>query len=145
MKRPLAAILAVYAPHLIEEHVARVDDEPWMATALRPFAASSPEHAAYLVFQVMLAVGLAALLAWSVGGRPRRAVVALLGLALVAEAHHLIRFVATGRYNAGLFTALPMPAIGALVLATLTSSKESLPSCSSTSSSAWGSDESSSA
>jgi hypothetical protein len=156
VKRLLVASLCVYAPHLVEEHLTRIDDEPWMARALGVFAGASPEHAAYVVFQVMLVVALAMTVAWSLGGRARRAVMFALGVALLAEAHHLVRFLASLRYNSGLLTALPMPLVGAAILSSLSSSitvrrirfrgpSKEPRSCSTTSSSRWGSDESSSA
>jgi hypothetical protein len=144
MKRRLLAALVVYAPHLVEEQLTRIDDEPWMARALRPFAASSPTHAAYSVFQVMLVVGLAMTLAFSLGGPARRLVMLILGLSLVGESHHAIRFFASHHYNSGLVTSLPMPLVGALILVALVQSKERK-ACSTTSSSPWESDGSPSA
>ncbi len=143
MKRLLLASLLVYAPHLLEEHFTRIDDEPWMAAALGVFGGSSPSHAAYLVFQVMLALALSMTLAFSLGGRPQRAVMGILGVSLLCESHHLLRFVASPHYNSGLFTAFPMPLIGGWILVTLFQSKEK-EKCSTTSSSPWGSGASSS-
>ena len=144
MKRLLLASLLVYAPHLLEEHFTGIDDEPWMAFALGPFAGLSPSHAAYLVFQVMLALALAMTFAFSLGGKPQRAVMSALGISLVAESHHLVRLVISHHYNSGLVTSLPMPLVGALIFIALFQSKEQKP-CSTTSSSPWESGESSSA
>jgi hypothetical protein len=145
MKRLLFAALSVYAPHLLEEHLTRIDDEPWMASALRIFNASSPPHAAYLVFQIMLALALAMTLAFSLGGRPQRAVMGILGFSLLCESHHLLRFVGSHQYNSGLATAFPMPLVGALIVIALFQSKEKeKEKCSTTSSSPWGSGASSS-
>ena len=42
-----------------------------------------------------------------------------LGLALVCEAHHAIRALATLHDNPGFITSLPMPVVGAFVLRTV--------------------------
>jgi len=143
MKRLLFACIVVYLPHLLEEHLTHMADDPLIVFGLAPIADWPARAAAYLVFQVMLALSLVMTLAFAAGGWAQKAVLASLGLALVAESHHLVRFAITHRYASGLYTAWPMPFVGAFVLFTVFARKEH-PSCSTTSSSPWASEESSS-
>ncbi len=119
MRSPLGLALAVYVPHLLEEQLTGMVEEPFMVRALEPLAQLSPRAAGYVVFQGMLVLTLLTTYLFSLGGRARSVVLACLGLALVAEAHHLLRALATLDYNAGLWTAAPMPIVGALLLASL--------------------------
>ena len=116
MNRLLLLCLLVYAPHLVEEHVTRMCDDPILVRALGGLASMPARQAAYLVFQVMLAVALGMTYLFSRGGRSRDAVMIALGVALLAESHHLARWLVTREYNPGLLTALPMPFAGAWVL-----------------------------
>jgi Protein of unknown function with HXXEE motif len=117
MKRTLALIGAVYVPHLVEEAVTGMHDDRLIVAAYGPLSQLEPRHASYLVFQIMLAIAIGMTLAWSRGERGQRVVVALLGLALLAESHHVLRALVTLSYNSGLLTSLPMPFIGALAFA----------------------------
>jgi hypothetical protein len=116
MTRSLVLILAVYAPHLLEEAVTRMYDDPLIVAAFGPLSRLSPRHSTYLTFQIMLALSLGMTLLFSLDGWPRRIVLAGLAVALLCESHHLIRAVWTLNYNPGLATALPMPIVGAVVL-----------------------------
>jgi len=114
--RMLGASLLVYLPHLVEEALTRMYDDPLMVFALGPLATLSPRQAGYLVFQAMLLVTVATAYLVSLGGRWRTGVLLVLGLALVGEAHHLVRAAVTLHYNSGLATALPMPIVGYFIL-----------------------------
>lgn len=116
MRRELALIGAVYVPHLVEEALTGMHDDRLIVSAYTPLSRLEPRHATYLVFQIMMVVSLAMTLAWSRGGNARRAVIGVLGIALLAESHHSIRALATMSYDSGLVTSIPMPFIGALVL-----------------------------
>ena len=112
----LGLSLLWYLPHLAEEALTGMHDDPILAAALSPFAALSPRHAVYLMFQAMLAVTLGTTFLFARGGGARLAVMATLGAALVAEGHHALRALAALRYNSGLVTSLPMPLLGVYVL-----------------------------
>lgn len=116
MERWLVPIMIVYAPHLLEEHVTGMWNDPLIARAFEPLAALPAREATYAVFQTMLALALGMTYAFSRGGIARRAVLASLGVALVCEAHHLVRAAVTLSYNSGLLTALPMPLLGGWLL-----------------------------
>ena len=119
MRRALAVCLALYVPHLAEEAMTRMHDDPLIVSAFEPLSGLSARHAAYLVFQIMLAMALGMTLLFSLGGRARLAVMAGLGVAMILEGHHALRAIRSLAYNPGLFTSLPMPFAGALVLARL--------------------------
>jgi hypothetical protein len=119
MDRYLPAALLVYVPHLVEEHVTRMCDDPLIVAAFRPLEDLPARRSSYLVFQAMLLAALTMTWLFSLGGRWRAVVMGALGLALLAEAHHLIRAATTFHYNSGLATALPMPIVGALILRAL--------------------------
>ena len=116
MKRWLGLCFGVYAPHMIEESLTRMYDDPLIAAAYAPLSQLSARHAAYLVFQIMFAALFGSTLLFSLGGRPQRAVMGAIAVALLAESHHVIRALGTLHYNPGLVTSLPMPVVGALVL-----------------------------
>jgi hypothetical protein len=116
VKRWLGLSLAVYVPHLIEEALTGMHDDPLLAAALGLLSALSARHAAYLVFQLMFVLLLVTTLLFSLGGRAQRLVMIALGLAMLAEAHHGIRAIATLHYNSGLATSLPLPVVGALLV-----------------------------
>jgi hypothetical protein len=116
MQRALLMCLLVYAPHLVEEHVAGMWNDPVIVAGLAAVSGMPARQAAYLVFQIMLGLGLLTTYAWGLGDRSRRLVLAALAVALLAEAHHIVRALADHHYNAGLVTSLPMPFAGALVL-----------------------------
>jgi hypothetical protein len=116
VKASIALCLAAYTPHILEEHWTKMYDDPLIVSALSPFAALSARASSYLVFQASVFVALAAVSIASLGGRFRDAVVGALALAMLAELHHPIRALASGHYNSGLFTALPVVFVGALVL-----------------------------
>jgi hypothetical protein len=118
--RWLGLCVAVYAPHLLEEHVMEMHDDPMLVSAFdRAFAGVPAREASYLVFQLMMIVALVAAYLSSLGGRARDAVLAALALALLAESHHVIRALATLHYNAGALTSLPMPILGAAIALSL--------------------------
>jgi hypothetical protein len=116
VRRDLALCFALYVPHLAEEALTRMHDDPIVVTAFEPLSGLSSRHAAYLVFQVMLVLAIGMTLVFSLGGRARLAVMVGLGLAFVAESHHALRAARGLAYNPGLFTSLPMPIVGAYVL-----------------------------
>jgi hypothetical protein len=116
MRRWLGLCLAAYAPHLLEEALTRMHDDPLIVAAFEPLSHLSPRHATYLVFQIMFTLLLSATLVFSLGGRPQRVLMALIAFAMLSEAHHVIRALASFQYNSGLVTSLPMPVVGALVL-----------------------------
>jgi hypothetical protein len=119
VRRALAACLALYVPHLTEEAMTRMHDDPLIVSAFGPLSGLSARHAAYLVFQIMLAVALGMTLLFSLGGRSRLAVMAGLGVAMILEGHHALQAIRSFAYNPGLVTSLPMPFAGAIVLARL--------------------------
>jgi hypothetical protein len=137
MKRLLFAAICVYAPHLLEEYLTRMWDDPLLAPALHLFAGWSVDHAVYCMFQVMFALLCITVLAFSYAGRPRNLVMTAFAVALLAESHHAIRFLISHQYNSGLVTSFAMPIVGALIFRKLFT-KEKI-SCSSTSSSPWAS------
>jgi hypothetical protein len=112
----LGLATAAYVPHLVEEALTGMHDDPLVVAALAGLAQLSTRHASYLVFQGMFVVVLASTLAFALGGRARLGVMSLLGVALVAEGHHVVRAGLTLRYDSGLLTSLPMPLLGAHVL-----------------------------
>jgi hypothetical protein len=116
MNRLLLLTLGVYAPHLIEEHLARMCDDPIIVAAFSVLSPMAPRQATYFVFQVMLVVALGMTSLFSLGGRWQQAVMVALAFSLLAESHHLLRWLATREYNPGLLTSLPMPVVGALIL-----------------------------
>ncbi len=119
MTRLLAVGALLYAPHLAEEALTRMHDDPIIVAALAPLLTLEPRHAVYLMFQAMLLVTLGTTLLFARGGRARLLVLGALGLGLVAESHHVIRALVTLRYDSGLVTSLPMPLFGAIVLHTV--------------------------
>jgi len=143
MKRLISLAICVYAPHLLEEYFTEMWRDPLLAPVLDGLTQWTPQHAAYFVFQVMLALLLTTTLLFGLGGKPQKAVLLVLGVSLLAESHHAIRFVVSHSYNSGLVSSLPMPIVGAsIVLAIFRKEK---PSCSTTSFSRWASGESRSA
>lgn len=108
--------LAVYAPHLLEEHVADMANDPIILAVTSPFMHVPVGEAMYATFQATLIFSLVMLALYAVGGWARMLVLAGLGVALLAEAHHLVRAALTLSWNAGLFTAAPMPLLGAALL-----------------------------
>ena len=112
----LALALACYVPHITEEALTGMHDDPGIVLALAPLASLSPRHAAYLTFQVMMLLLLATTLAFARGGKARLFVVGVLGASLVGEGHHLVHALFTLSYNSGLVTSLPMPLAGAFIL-----------------------------
>jgi hypothetical protein len=143
MKRLLGLALALYLPHLLDEALTGMHDDPLIVAAYAPLTHLGPRHAAYLVFQVTLALGLGATFLFACGGRARLAVMGVLGLALLAEAHHAVRALGTLSYDSGLVTSLPLPFLGALVVHHVIAARRIL-ACSTTSSSPWASAASSS-
>jgi hypothetical protein len=119
VRRALAACVALYVPHLTEEAMTRMHDDPLIVSAFEPVSDLSARHAAYLVFQIMLVMALGMTLLFSLGGKPRLAVMACLGVAMILEGHHALRAIGSLAYDPGLVTSLPMPFAGALVLARL--------------------------
>lgn len=119
MTRWLFACLVMYAPHLLEEALTHMHDDRLIVAAFEPLSGLSARHAAYLVFQVMLAASLVMTFLVALGGRARLAVMGILAFALLAESHHVIRALCTLRYDSGLVTSLPMPVAGALLARTL--------------------------
>jgi hypothetical protein len=116
MKRLLGLALALYLPHLLDEALTGMHDDPLIVAAYARLAHLGARHAAYLVFQVTLALGLGATFLFARGGRARLTVMGVLGLALLAEAHHAVRALSTLSYDSGLCTSLPLPFLGALVV-----------------------------
>ena len=116
MTRWLGLCLVLYAPHLVEEAFTRMYDDRLIVTAFEPFAQLSARHATYLVFQIMMAVALGMTFFFSLGGRPRQSVMAVLAFALICESHHVVRALFTLQYDSGLVTSLPMPVVGALLM-----------------------------
>lgn len=138
MRRSLGWISLVYLPHLLEEAMTGMHDDPIIVAAWAQLSGLEPRHATYLVFQFMLALLLATSLAWSHGPLLQRVVLTVLSLSLLAESHHLARAIASSTWNSGLATSLIMPFVGALVLHR-TFHRRKNPSCSNTSSSPWAS------
>jgi hypothetical protein len=116
MTRLLAIATLLYLPHLAEEAMTGMHDDPIIALALAPLLTLAPRHAVYLMFQGMLLVTLTTTLMFARGGLTRLFVVGAVGLALLGESHHLCRALFTLRYNPGLVTSLPMPLFGAHLL-----------------------------
>jgi hypothetical protein len=116
MNRLLQLTLGLYAPHLVEEYLTRMYDDPIIVAAFSPLSQLAPRQATYLVFQVMLALMLGMTILFNLGGRWRSAVMVGLAVALLSESHHLIRWLVTREYNSGLLTSLPMPVLGAVIL-----------------------------
>jgi len=107
---------SAFLAHLTDEALFGMHDDPLIATAYAWLAPLGARHAAYLVFQITVAIGLGASLLVAAGGWGRRAVLFGFGLALLAEAHHPLRALLNGAGNAGLLTSLPLPILGALLL-----------------------------
>jgi hypothetical protein len=116
MQRRLLLALVVYAPHLLEEHLTGMWNDPLIVRAFAPLAALPARQAAYLLFQIMLGMSLLMTYAFSCGRAGRRIVLGAIAVALLCESHHVIRAVATHSYNSGLVSAWPMPALGAWIL-----------------------------
>jgi hypothetical protein len=120
--RGIAAVLLVYLPHLAEEALTGMHDDPIIVAAGAFLARSSAlaglteRHAVYLTFQAMLALLLVAVLLVELGGTWRALVLAAFGLSLMGEAHHLVRFLVTHHASSGLVTSLPMPFLGLWIL-----------------------------
>ncbi len=112
----IAWAFAAYLPHLLEEALTGMHEDPVVAPALSLLLELPPRHAVYLTFQLMMVLLLAAIVAYSRGGRPRLLVLGAIGVALLGEAHHVVRAVATLSPNSGLVTSLPMPFVGSLLL-----------------------------
>jgi hypothetical protein len=115
MNRWLGIAVAVYLPHLLEEALMGMHDDPLIVAAFAPLSQLSARHATYLCFQIMLAVLLAVAYLVGRGGFGRTLVLSGIALALLGESHHLVRALWTLHYNPGLFTAAPMPVVGALL------------------------------
>jgi hypothetical protein len=143
MKRLIFGAICVYAPHLLEEHFTRMADDPLIVFAFSHFQNENARHASYAIFQIMLLVTLLSTLLFSLGGRPQKFVMAVLAFSLLAESHHVVRFLISHHYNSGLVSSFAMPVVGILIFRKLLT-KEKIP-CSTTSSSPWASGESSSA
>ena len=126
MTRWLALVLAVYVPHVLEEALTGMHDDPLIVAALAPLESLTARHSAYLVFQIMLLASLGLTLLFSLGDRARRLVLLGLGVALAMESHHALRALFTHAYNPGLLTSLPMPVVGFLVMRRLFSSSKPL-------------------
>jgi hypothetical protein len=124
VRRLLGLALLLYIPHLAEEAFLGMHDDPIIRAALEPILTLSPRHAVYLMFQLMLLVTLVSTLLFASGVRGQTLVMSVLGIALLAESHHLIRACLTLHYNPGLLTSLPMPLFGIRVLRTLISQPE---------------------
>ena len=116
MNRLLALALVLYVPHLAEEALTHMHDDPLIVAAFTPFAQLSARHSAYLVFQVMLVLTLSTTLLFSLGGRAQVLVLGVVAVALVAGGHHLVRAGLSVAANSGLLTSLPMPVVGAYLL-----------------------------
>ncbi len=115
MTRWLLLVLAVYVPHLVEEALTGMYDDAIIIAAFTPIASLSARHAAYVVFQSMLALSLGIALLTSLGGRAHVVLLAGLALSLLAESHHAVRALVTHTYNSGLVTSLWMPVVGAFL------------------------------
>jgi hypothetical protein len=113
--RSLLLILAVYAPHLLEEALTGMYDDPIIVAAYAPLASLSARHAAYLVFQLMLVLALGMTLLATLGHRARSVLLGALAAALLGESHHILRALVTHAYNSGLVTATPMLVVGVLL------------------------------
>lgn len=116
MKRLPLLALAVYVPHLLEEHLAGMADDPLIVAAFRPFESLPGRTAGYAIFQLTLVLGIAMTALAALGNRARALVVGGLGLALLAESHHLVRALAALEWNPGLATSAPMPVVGFFLL-----------------------------
>jgi uncharacterized protein with HXXEE motif len=116
MNRLMQLCFGLYVPHLLEEAFTKMYDDPLIVFALRPLSGFSPGHAAYLVFQLMMAASLAMTYLYGLGGRFRDAVMVVLSVALLCESHHVLRSLASHQYNPGLLTSLPMPVLGAFIM-----------------------------
>ena len=112
----MAAVLVLYLPHLADEALTGMCDDPVIVTALGPLGRLSPRHATYLVFQLTFALALVVGFVTTLGERARLLVVGGIGLALVCEGHHVARALVSLHTNSGLLTSLPMPILGVLVL-----------------------------
>ena len=64
----------------------------------------------------MLVTTLTTTYLYGLGGGARRAVMTVIGLGLLGEAHHLLRAAMTLHANSGVWTAAPMPIVGAWIL-----------------------------
>lgn len=115
MTRWLLLVLAVYAPHLLEEALTGMSDDPIIVAAYAPLASLSARHAAYIVFQLMLVLSLVMTLLASLGHRAHWVLQGGLAVALLGESHHILRALVAHTYNSGLVTALPMLIVGVLL------------------------------
>jgi hypothetical protein len=112
----LGLALGFYLPHLLEEAITGMHDDTLIVAAYDLVAPLGPRHAAYLVFQVTFALGLVMTVLLDRGVRGRVLVLGGLGIALLAETHHVVRAIVMHAYNSGLVTALPLPWIGLRLL-----------------------------
>lgn len=115
--RWLGLALLVYAPHLLEEHLEGMHDDPMIVWAFDALMGDlSARAASYATFQAMMLAGLTTTWLFARGGPTQRAVLMGIALGLLAEAHHAVRALASFELNAGLLTSLPMPILGAVML-----------------------------
>jgi Protein of unknown function with HXXEE motif len=114
--RWLGLAFVAYLPHLVEEHFTKMYDDPILVSLFLPLASLPARQSAYLVFQAMLTVALAMTYLFSLGGRAQEAVMVGLAVGLVAESHHVVRWMLSHSYNSGLLTSFPMPVLGLLIL-----------------------------
>jgi hypothetical protein len=112
----MGAVVALYLPHLAEEALTGMYDDPVIVRALSPLASLSARHSTYLVFQVTFALALAIGFVATLGERARLLVLGGMGVALLCEGHHVVRACVSLQTNPGLLTSLPMPILGALLL-----------------------------
>jgi Protein of unknown function with HXXEE motif len=115
VRRELLLVTLVYTPHLLEEALTAMHDDPLIVAAYAPLSHLSARHASYLVFQVMLAMSLGIAVLVTLGHRGRAVVLATLAFSLLCESHHAVRALVSLTYNPGLVTSLPMPFVGAYV------------------------------
>ncbi len=116
MDRWLLLGILAYAPHLLEEHLTGMWNDPLIVLAFAPLEDLPARQAAYLIFQVMLGLSLLMTYVFSQGDGGRRLILGGLALSLLCESHHVLRALATEAYNPGLLTVLPMPLLGAWIL-----------------------------
>ena len=112
----MGAVVALYLPHLAEEALTGMYDDPVIVRALSPLASLSARHSTYLVFQLTFALSLAVGFLATLGDRARLLVLGGMAVALLCEGHHLVRACLSLETNPGLLTSLPMPILGILLL-----------------------------